>query len=71
MSWTPDLPPDRESNARQIDEKDGNIDTTGRAGSTKTKYKNSIDAENASMEHNNSITHLVNNKTAPHTGVTG
>ena len=64
MSWTPDLPPDRESNARQIDEKDANIDTTGRAGSTKTKYKNSIDA---SMEHNNSITALVNNKTAQHT----
>lgn len=65
MSWTPDLPADRESNPKQIDEKgDRSCDNTGRAGSTKTKYKNSIDA---SIEHNTSVTHLVN-KTVTQTG---
>ena len=60
MSWTPGLPDDRESDSKKVDEKDRSCDNTARAGSTKTKYKNSIDV---SYDHNNSIVHLLNNKT--------
>lgn len=56
MSWTPDLPDDQEADANGIGERDRDDDPTGRAESTKAKYKNSIDA---SIEHNNSISHLV------------